>query len=931
MRTAAIIIGASDYGQYEIFSPLPAAADDARWYRRLLLRSGYQPEEIKAFVGPQATKSNVVEALQQPLPNEHDEVERLLIFISAHGATLKQPAGDISVLYLYDTKIADRQRSSLSIAELLNLVTSHPSLREVFLVIDACHMALQPIIDIISSKMLGSQCTFCCIVGNDGDIALEGVTGRLGEFSDVILTSIDELTRTSSPSLAKLIDLSASLARRTGLSQPRSITVGDLSVWPFLSKPSVDTRPIQNAVDRTDLIAPLFQQLRKKDFARLVLVGESGSGKTSALRQLAKEHCDALFISFPKRTALYSPEEVVETLIASLNDNFQQIHEFAFQRDLDFVVHNIQKAAPLSLVVIDGGENISPSAWAQLMSSSSLNSLDVITTAHRADQVPKHFQAVLIPALSSEQSHALAAMHGFGDAETIDRAHNISGGHPIRLLKSLSGDSDGVIPSELRYAAQMIALSGGFIDENLFVAFLPVRIDEIDRLRNLGILADTAPITSIHDSFETPDTEELGADATRLAFAYWTAEFEGDHRRIAATKAISLFLERFVPEVDCAALGRALQLVEASVDPKTIQEIVQRACSKDEAVSALAIDILSRRGNLEELDAVLKEINSVFAQDPSQIKITSSLMLARARASWWLGMYEDCREFARCAQSMKIDHRTSQKADLEIAIADFFVGQWDDAIKRLRPIAQPGANDLKTVGWAQLILGSCLGLRGVEGDRGRQLLFSAGQLLEAANDAAGVAIAKGNRGEISWKIGNFAEAEKDLSDGLRVAIATGMKINQAEAKRNLIETYMRSSGPDDNRIAPLELELRTHTIETIGAMELMQVANTLATLYLYRDDSKNASKWISIAIPLVKGNREYALYTNSNCAIYAALDHQESVAIKYTTQAARIGVAGRNRIGLSQILQDAVFCLARRQPHIYNQVSDILLSAIRSL
>lgn len=278
-------------------------------------------------------------------------------------------------------------------------------------------------------------------------------------------------------------------------------------------------------------------------------------------------------------------------------------------------------------------------------------------------------------------------------------------------------------------------------------------------------------------------------------------------------------------------------------------------------------------------------------------------MLAMARAAWWRGNYKECVAYANRARATTVSVSLHQKATLEIGIARFFEGNWKAVEEMLEPLIHSEA-DLKTLGWARLILGTTKGLLGTDVVGGRELLYSALMLLREESDFAGVAIAYGNLGEIAWKAGLYEDAKIELSECISRANRLGMRVNEVEGKRNLLHLLIRTKGPFDKEVSDLLADLSALSSHQIGKMEMMQLTNTLATARLYRREIEPAKTNIAKAKRLTGGNPEYRIYTLANAACLAVLEKRDEDIRQLASKALEFCIRGKNRLAISQIRHD---------------------------
>lgn len=906
MRTCAVIVGGSEYQQREILTPLPGAARDAAWLERFLLERGLPRTSITSLVGVRATKAAILSAIRECGRSSEGPL-RVLVFLSAHGGTLKLSGRKEPVIFCADTSITDRLATSITAGELLKALSDISHASEVFLFVDACYMASDPLVEqirLLTSRAQRIQ-AFCCVIANDDGISLEGLSSTLGEFSSALLSAIVEVEEQSSPSVGALLHSLAAHALRRGLGKPSVLAFGDLTSWPFRFDPII--LPETDTVLRTQFVRQIIDALRYRHAARVCVVGDSGSGKSVVLAQALRKLGAAPFLRITREERGDDPERLLARFTQAICSAVADADETVG------IVNSLPAAAvwyatnhPAPVLVVDGGENVADDVWRKVIRVLDESGFDLLTTRHSMD-LPGAMPTLLpIAPLDEREALSVAKLKNVTDSDVFRFAFSKSGGHPLRFLSALQSREAGEPPEDLKPSIDILGASGGFHDANLFAAVCGVSAVDLQRLRSLGLLIRTNDLEMLHDA------AKADANASQQAWpsiiSYWAGEMDRGVA-VAAVKLLELAQRTPIDSWPSGTLARAIRISEPVVCSRTLVDALKSR--PDASALIAAVDIISRRGD-SALLGVAASVAQILDLSGSTQKERIDFWLAQARGAWWQGNYDDCKGYALKAISLD---QTSEAARLEIAICDFFLGRWDEVEAALGPLVSFGGDrDLRLVGWAKLILGTCLAIRGVDITLGRQLLSSAGDMLRAARDLAGVAIAKGNNGEVCWKSGLYPEAKAELEQGLNIASDLGMWINEVEAHRNFVQLLLRWRGPHDPNIAPHSHLLGLQTIETIGEMEMMQVANTLATLALYRENVSLAESWLSVVRPLTEFNLEYDIYTKANEALISAARGRFAEASSTLSAAVELCEQGRNLLALNQIRQDVAFCTAGKLP-----------------
>ena len=132
----ALLIGISEYANPTI--DLNFAANDAEALHELLLDpeiGGYDPENVRLLTDADATRRNIMSALNSWLGNRVREEDSVLVFYSGHGALGN---GSDAYWVTHDADVEDLYASAMSNKEISSLLDKLPAKRKITL-IDSCY------------------------------------------------------------------------------------------------------------------------------------------------------------------------------------------------------------------------------------------------------------------------------------------------------------------------------------------------------------------------------------------------------------------------------------------------------------------------------------------------------------------------------------------------------------------------------------------------------------------------------------------------------------------------------------------------------------------------------------------------------------------------------------------------------------------------
>ncbi len=138
----ALVIGIDQYAKWP---GLHHAVRDARAMQELLTtRFGFRPENVTALFDGEATRANILRALNDRLANPQlvKRDDRVLVFFAGHGSTRKLPSGrDVGYIIPVDASLNDLATDAVSMPQLQE-VSEAVLAKHVLFMVDACYSGL---------------------------------------------------------------------------------------------------------------------------------------------------------------------------------------------------------------------------------------------------------------------------------------------------------------------------------------------------------------------------------------------------------------------------------------------------------------------------------------------------------------------------------------------------------------------------------------------------------------------------------------------------------------------------------------------------------------------------------------------------------------------------------------------------------------------
>lgn len=920
MKTLAIIIGISEYEE-TMFPALPGARTDVAWLKRYLISLGLSSENIYTLIDENATKRNITKAIRQwPLDQTSEDI-RLLVFFSGHGAIVKEiglPAE--SVLMAYDTQYADRIGTGVTLAELVRYIR-RLAVQELYIFLDACFMSIDSIARSIGEipglglfkRITGSNC-YLSMVANNEQKALETIDGGLGFFTKTLLSTLEELGKKKEPTISELVVTIQAIYKAQNLGHPYAILAGSTNTWPFgkLREKEETTQKVNLELDslhipRPEVVKSLSRKLRECAPFPLFLVGSAGNGKSTLLSELTNQLQDAVYIrSQDYRTV----DDLIKGVIAEISTILPDVSlSLAEIVDTEASTKLIAANIPQLIIALDGVDELHENIIQGTIDFFLKYQIQICGAARNETKIPDDIIKYLCPNLSESESEKLLKRLGLTDPLIIKRLYQYTQGHPLKLRKYASDESTKIDIDSVSVQSetiQKVLTTNAFIDVDTFCRFMDIEISELRELERSGLIYKFGELWFPHKKLSDQSSFHSIQPATqKAAIKYWCHEARVRLRLVYPSKKIVEMVEDSALNLEehDKCIATALEKVRQSGEPIQLENIYEALILKEkplEGTLSVLADIFSEIGRFSAVDDIY---NYISAKDINIIK-EDRLRLTYARSCWWKGDYDQCMIISRQVIENSDNKAAVARAYLEEGIGYFFLGEWEKAHKSLITAEISEYASARTYGWSKLISGTIDCIRGTDFEEGKRRLETSIIILEEEGDLTGVAIAHGNLGESLWKKGEFEEAEQHLIRGYKFASIAGMNINAVENKRNQLQMEIRWHGPYSDKAYTLLKELSALTLEDIGSMEMMQVSNTVATAFLYRNEVEQSKPFIDLAEKLTKGNVEYYIYTLGNQCLVDILDKIKDDTKDTVDELIELAIDGDNFFALKQIYDD---------------------------
>ncbi len=926
-RTLAIIIGISTYKHNGSFAGLDAAISDARWFARALRSNGLPSTHVKLLLNEDATRPKILEAIRVWAVANSSGPIKLLLYFAGHGVTVTESGLPTSVLVTYDTDPRDRLGTGLTLEDLVKALR-RLELLEAYLFIDACYQALRTVEIVLPDRdhfasFVDIKRCFFCMLSAESMPAYEDTIRSKGLFTELLLNHLNQMSGQTSPAIVELARRVEEGLTNLGQQTPATILYGSSQAWPLAGLDNVgEIGQLENNTSLVERLASsrlILDHIRKKHPRAVWVRGESGLGKSELAKQIVKEHADIFYISLPLDNNINNTEAIDSYVAGSIAD--QSIQTFPGGRPFDLAsatIEHIGRTTPRVIVIVDHAERVDISLIVHLEQLLRVNKLQLVIFARLQPHSPPCFEPFDCPRVVLDEVVQFLQVA----QSDLDPSVALAGseGNALRLRQLLSQKHQALSGqiSLNTSLAHMLAASTGFIDPGLYSEVTGTSGEQIAPYRAAGYIVKQDEVWVPHDSLlEAVSCDQLGYDEgielQKKACVYWAKQCLHTPKSTYAARCLAVLVRK---TLHCDALidsatAVAVEELFRSRDWQALQSLPEAFLSLDPLPFRSAIklcEVLIEQGHREIVLPLLVRLHSHADSDD-----LCSVNLLRARYDWWNGEFSECISHATTALSLATTEHERCLSNLEIGMAHFFCGQWDEARASLQIASRIQERNPRTTAWAKAILGTIDGLRGVNVPLGCELLESAIYIMKSIDDQFGLAAAMANLAEIRWKTGQLDLAWGLLDVALTISRNAGNRVIELECRRDQLHVALRRDGPHAARTSALLSELTETDWAAYGKTELMQLYDTLSTAYIYRNDVSNAARYADKADFLTSGNPEYSIYTSANKALGFVLNGDRKNALHYAHRAAEIARSGANWLALRQLHGDALV-VARLYP-----------------
>lgn len=891
----AIVIGVSTYQSKKIEN-LSAAKQDAILFARSLFNWGIPESNIALLCDSDALVENLEQELKKL--NRKTTPFQLVFYFCGHGLRIKG-SSPRSYLLFHESKIEkDSILSSIGL-DTLSLKISELNCTNTFLFIDACHLRLNSIINPkLKEEIEGSKESsrnFFCILSSGVHPSFEDAIEGYGYFTNVLLKGLS-IIRVGDLSPNTLIKFINKELQTLDLPCPEVYNIG-IEQISFL-KGSLSSFFFQGHIYRSAVIAESQDLLIKNRKKFLFITGVEGIGKSTIARQITSNKFQSYLIQLDHHV----------DILKQIEENMAAINIKAKEKTLKDYLNELEKRMPYSHIIID---NIHDNHIKQLLSIFPLLKnrklfFSLFSRPAVLIQLKKlisDFCEYEIPPLTYKETHLISQESSF--KERIDVVHLISQGNPKKIKQALFNPtciaSNTKEFNEIKKAIAAIYSCGMYVNEVLFIKVFQLKHKTLELLEKYGLIYRKEGCLIPHDLLvEIAETESIDLDPQK-AIEYWSQQIDElpNHYESAYNLIITVKCFGYEKKLD-PYLKMAFKAISQkkflNVDILLEGAMIYLDHSSITSTSLFLTELLIDRGEFSTAEKLLS-IKYESEQYRTQINVLLSNLL------WRKGNFDRCVSFT--SELIQSSSPSSNQVCYYVnrAISYYLLGDWKNAFTDFSLIHEKFKSQ-KYVGWSRCMLGSILGIRGIDIVRGKELMESGIRILIKLEDLSSAWVGWNNLGEMMWKIGEYRSSMYYLQKAFEIANSSENPSMRIESQRNLIHTLLRAEGPYCSELSKILEKVEEEIITTCEPFERMQVFNTLSTAYIYLGNYSKARTYLKQAISATANNREYHIYTLSNLALLFKLHGLKIKGDQFYKRAFQLAKKGDNLLAIKQIESD---------------------------
>ncbi len=786
------------------------------------------------LLNEQATKLNIFHSLT----NLDKDIKNLYLYISSHGARVDGQ----TYVYSYETKSDDLTVTAILLDNLLNFLNDLV-VEKITVVIDACKIKL--------ARKINDKITFFC---SKKDLNFENTLHRQSLFTKGFIKYLSK----------------------------------------FALNRFDSTKSLKYQKIRQDLL------VISQSYELIYVYGPSGLGKSYFLKQIEQQEDNTFYISVPKIDSINY--NIVLTLLSekltlSYENKFYNAIDADPERHIQFYMH----IRPYSLIIIDHVDHLDKENTFRLSQFFDKIMCNKIIISRKINPNIKKEQHYCFPKLTKQDIQECIGNFAFSDKLANLKSIYLKSNY-IDLLNDIYQHKEINYQEQTTYSKSdvqniyhAIAITGGFINKELFSQIFLLNPKIIPLLINKGLIIENDSFFYPHDTvYKLCGTGNNYDILKNNALYYWKKEIISHcftHNK--ALQSYILLLKTFDYKLNNSDTNFYIKLIFLLKGRQYTYYLIilynYFLKKSPELPLLLAIcESLIEIGKFDEVDKLI----SLSCEEYNEL---SALLI---ETLWWKG------HFHECIQAANNFLRNQKQANVLCSrgIAYFFLGLWDKSSSDLKQVIKITSNSApKQQYLSYCVLATTQGIRGTDFFSSVKNFISAINIAKKEGKLSWLALIYGNIGEILWKSEFFEESLDILTIAKHLAYLTDNDALLLEINRNLLHAYHKNK----QHISFVDKlnEFSESLNYTSDTYVKMQIINTLITHYVFIKNN-NYKHLIIEAIKLTRNNKEYYIYTLSNLAIIRLVEKNFYLACKTMTDALKLCMKGQNWLALKQCLDD---------------------------
>ncbi len=851
MNTYLLIIGASNYLDENI-SDLKSVSNDVIRIHSIFTLLGICEKNTHILQGENATKSKIINFIRRN-PYEISSEDSLIIYFAGHGKVITSSGQKKhSILFTYDTLVEDLTDTGIDLDKLIESVYFKMSPKKVSIFIDACEINLTALPEAVLEHIKNNTDSgFSLIAATKGENTFSD--GRGGIFTSCL---INGLLASIKEQKNQINDLICFLQNEFPVEKEIfHISIGSPIEFCRTIEPSeikVKSNETKYIIRNDSIISILLYIYSNYNLSELCLYGNTKMGKTILVLEMANIFPNMVYVDID---VPYTFESTKQSIGVKLLDCLRQLNKIpiqGYEYDLENIIEYINSLDKSDYyILLDHSERLKNCDYDQL--ASMLASCKYIKLVSISRIKRDGVNSMEFPSFSDSEISSLRNMLDINPLHDIEYYKD----KPQELIKETNHNSQ-YNQEGVNECMRSLCLTGGFLDESDFCELMKINKSDLYVLMEDGSIVMRNNMFVPHDSlYEACEIDPATYLVNSVGQNYWINQYIlKPHLSVSAIRAFQILSSSGIEVIkdkekvvrllthsfiDLHKWNEVEQLFPILVHLRMVREILLVA----EEMASISRDYVFSYDN---------EIKSIFKE--SDYNIWSS---SYAELLYWKGDFDQSLQISySLLQNTSLNKLLYSKICLNIAVALFFIGEWENSKKYLEFIV---TNKKRLLGWKKMIIGTILAIRGEDFNGGITSLMSSITLLKKSKDDIGLGIAYCNLGECHSKNTNYSIAKRYLDEGEKIVKITNDYATLMEIKRNQLQNSFLKKSSFDSEAQQYMNELINLLSIVSDKTELMQVYSTLSLASLYSYKIRESKQYCKLARQYSVGNKEYEIYS----------------------------------------------------------------------